>query len=65
MTEDNDSWVEDLIVLGIGALAVFFLAKVLSTNSDHDEITNCPFCGAQIKKWAIECPVCRRKLRGP
>ncbi len=62
---NDDDWVEGLIALGIGALAVYFLAKIVSSDKENSKISVCPYCGSSIKKWAIECPVCRKKLRGP
>ena len=56
----DDDWVEDLITLGIGALAAYFLYKAITS----DKIERCPYCNAQIKKWAVECPKCRRRLPG-
>ena len=31
------------------------------TNTQQE--TNCPICGAIIKKWARKCPVCRKNLQ--
>jgi len=61
--KDEDDWIEDLIVLGIGALAGYFLYKV-ATTKNREEIHRCPYCGVEIRKWAVECPNCRRKIRG-
>jgi len=55
-------WVDDLIVLGVGALAVYFFVKLMSS-TDEEKITRCPHCGSPIKKWAITCSVCRRRIR--
>ncbi|MHA1973974.1 MAG: hypothetical protein ACTSW1_13330 [Candidatus Hodarchaeales archaeon] len=64
MSENNDDWIEGLIKLGIGALAVYFLVKILSKkDQDSSSIDSCPYCGAPIKKWAVVCPSCRRRIR--
>jgi len=63
MSKKKD-WIEDLIALGIGALAIYFLVKILSPTGQEDRNNiRCPHCGNIIKKWAIECPICRRKIR--
>lgn len=62
MSKDRE-WVDDLISLGIGALAAYFLWKTLSHDKDSPErIEVCSYCGRQIKKWAIKCPYCRLSL---
>ena len=62
MSEDSD-WIDDLIALGIGALAAYFLWKILFPDKNVQErIEMCPYCGRQIKKWAIKCPYCRSSL---
>lgn len=60
----EDDWVTKLIKLGIGALAVYFLYKILTSEENDEEINRCPYCGAFIKKWAVKCPKCRRTLPG-
>ena len=60
----DDDWVEDLIALGIGALAAYFLYRALKGDPSEEKIERCPYCYTPIKKWAIECPKCRRKLPG-
>ena len=50
---------DDLFKLGLGVLAISFLAK-LSENSKP--ITVCPYCNEQIGKWAMACPNCRNNL---
>jgi len=58
-------WIDDLIALGIGAAAIYFLAKILSSGQViKEKISVCPYCGQPIKKWALECPNCRRRLPG-
>ena len=59
---NDDDWVEDLIKLGIGLLAIYFIGKLLEPSKSNTEQTNCPKCGARIRKWARKCPVCRTKL---
>lgn len=62
MSDDND-WLDTLIALGIGALAAYFLLKKLSSDGEAQErIEVCPYCGRQIRKWAIKCPYCRSDL---
>jgi len=60
---DNDipDWLKALILLGLGALAISILAQIFSgtTNPPPDR---CPHCGAEIRKWARQCPQCRRPL---
>lgn len=55
----NDDWLDDLLKLGLGVLAISFLAK-LSENTQ--QITQCPYCNTQIGKWARSCPNCRNNL---
>ena len=62
MSKDDD-WIENLIKLGIGALAVFFLVKLLTQDQERSgQVSRCPYCGSPIKKWALECPRCRKRL---
>lgn len=64
MSKDRD-WVDELIALGIGALAAYFLIKILSPEKEgRERIVICPYCRQTIKKWAIQCPHCRTRLRG-
>ena len=56
---NNDNWLGDLMKLGLGVLAVAFLAK-LAENTQ--QITQCPYCSASIGKWALTCPNCRNNL---
>jgi len=55
----NDDWLGDLMKLGLGVLAVAFLAK-LSENAQ--QVTQCPYCNTSIGKWARTCPNCRNNL---
>jgi len=55
----DDDWLGDLMKLGLGVLAVAFLAK-LSENAQ--QVTQCPYCNAPIGKWARTCPNCRNNL---
>ena len=60
----KSDWVEDLIALGIGLLAIYFIGKLIAPkNPNPQQETNCPKCGAIIKKWARKCPVCRTNLQ--
>ena len=55
----DDDWLGDLMKLGLGVLAVAFLAK-LSENAQ--QVTQCPYCYVSIGKWARTCPNCRNNL---
>ena len=55
----DDDWLGDLMKLGLGVLAVAFLAK-LSENTQ--QVTQCPYCNTSIGKWARTCPNCRNNL---
>lgn len=55
----DDDWIENLLKLGLGVLALSFLAKLAEKPS---EIKQCPFCRQSIGKWAITCPNCRNNL---
>ena len=59
--DDIPDWVVALLGLGVGALAVAALIQLSSGNSNQPP-DKCPHCGAAIRKWARECPVCRRPL---
>ena len=64
MSEDEDDWIDSLIKLGIGALAVYFLVKLVSNkDQENSAIRWCPHCGAEIRKWAVVCPSCRKRIR--
>ena len=60
---DNDlpDWLKALIALGLGAFAIYVLSEIAkgATSSSPDR---CPYCGAPIRKWARECPRCRKPL---
>jgi len=58
----DDDWVGDLIKLGIGLLAIYFMSKLLESGKKQEEVKICPNCGARVKKWARTCPVCRSNL---
>ncbi len=57
--KSNDDWVDNLLKLGLGVLAISFLAKLAEGGQ---QITICPYCNSQIKKYARTCPVCRNAL---
>ena len=57
--KSNDDWVDDLLGLGLGVLAVAFIAK-LAENTQ--QVTQCPYCFTSIGKWARACPNCRNNL---
>jgi len=54
----NDDWVEGLIGLGLGVLALYFLKK-LSESSQIETQKTCVYCGYSSSKWARACPNCR------
>jgi hypothetical protein len=60
---DNDipDWLKALIVLGLGAFAIYMLSEIAkgAAGSPPDK---CPHCGAPIQKWARNCPRCRKPL---
>lgn len=63
--EDEDDWVDSLIKLGIGLLAIYFVGKLISSGNAQEEEKTCQNCGARVKKWARTCPVCRNNLIYP
>lgn len=56
----DDKWVDDLLKLGLGALAIYLLGKL--AEGAQPQITRCPYCGWSIGKWARTCPKCRNIL---
>lgn len=58
-SRSNDDWLNDLIGLGLGVLAVAFLTKL---TENTQQITTCPYCHRSIGKWARTCPNCRNDL---
>ncbi len=58
-SRSNDDWLDDLIGLGLGVLAVAFLSKL---TENTQQITTCPYCHTSIGKWARTCPNCRNNL---
>ncbi len=60
----DKEWVNDIISVGIGASASYFLWKRLASNGeDKERIKVCPHCGREIRKWAVRCPYCRLDLQ--
>ena len=55
----NDKWIKDLLKLGLGVLAIAFLAKM---GENTERIKQCPYCNTVIKKFARTCPMCRNLL---
>jgi len=55
----SDDWLEDIFKIGLGVLAIAFIAK-LSENTQ--QVTQCPYCYTSIGKWARTCPNCRNNL---
>ena len=60
--DDLPDWLKALIALGLGALAIAILAQVFSGTPTPPPPDRCPYCGVEIKKWARQCPNCRRSL---
>jgi len=58
---NDDDWLAVLIGLGLGAIAIGALSKILN-KEEQQPPKKCPYCGAEIRKWARECPRCRRPL---
>lgn len=54
----DDDWVDDLLKLGLGLLALNFIAKLGDTTTSQTEKT-CSYCGHTTTKWARRCPNCR------
>ncbi len=54
----EDDWIEGLMALGIGVLAVYFLKK-LTEGGTVETTKTCNFCGHSTEKWARMCPMCR------
>jgi len=55
---NNDDWIEDLIALGIGFLAVRFLNR-LTQGINMQTTKTCQYCGYTTTKWARMCSNCR------
>ena len=55
----EDDWIEDLLKLGLGVLAISFLAKLAEGTQ---QVTICPYCNSKIGKFARTCPTCRNTL---
>ena len=59
----DDNWIDALIALGVGALAIYLLSRFLNKPATiQDEETTCPYCGASMKKWSRACPQCHKVL---
>jgi len=57
--ENNKTWIEDLLDLGIGKLAEDTLYRI--ENKIHRSLI-CPRCGTVPGKHATQCPKCRKDL---
>ena len=57
----NEPWIEELLDLGIGALAIHTLHKLKSPHRFEGVLT-CPLCGWKPKKYAARCSHCRIPL---
>ncbi len=53
-------WIQELLDLGIGRIAIKQLA--LLGAGVNKQLTKCPCCGTEIKKYALGCPKCRTQL---
>jgi len=56
-----ENWLQELLDLGIGKLAIQTLA-LMDAGMESDRISTCPYCKASIGKWARECGKCRKSL---
>ena len=54
----NDNWVDDLLKLGLGMLALHFIGK-LAQGGTVETAKTCSYCGHTTEKWARMCPNCR------
>ena len=54
----NDPWIDALLALGIGFLAVQFVNR-LRQGSNTESTRVCSYCGFSSTKWARMCPRCR------
>jgi len=57
--DDTPDWLKELLDLGIGPLAIGFLARLAE---GKPEIRTCSYCKTEIKKFAMACPKCRNRL---
>ena len=57
----SEPWIDELIELGIGAAATYYLGLIV--DGGRVPATRCGHCGAEVKKFAVNCPRCRRRLR--
>ena len=55
----TEPWIEDLLDLGVGALAIKTLYR-MRRGDDYTMV--CPRCGNTPRKWAVTCPSCRVPL---
>lgn len=53
-------WLQELLDLGIGRMAIQQLALIEAGCTERPKV--CPLCGTKIRKWARQCPKCRREL---
>jgi len=54
----DDDWLDGLLKLGLGLLAIHFLSKLNSSGSVETTKT-CTYCGHTTSKWSRMCPNCR------
>lgn len=61
---NGGDWIGALIALGIGAIAIYFLSKLLdqSAKAVQQDYYSCPQCGSAIKKWSRACSNCGKVL---
>ena len=55
----SDQLIEELLDLGVGALAIKALYRMRKKGSFT---MVCPHCGYTPRKWAVTCPHCRGPL---
>ena len=56
---DTPGWLKELLDLGMGPLAIGFLARLAQ---GQPEIKKCRYCDTEVKKFSMACPKCRNRL---
>jgi hypothetical protein len=54
-----EPWVQELLKLGIGKVAIQTLA-LIDAGIEPERVETCPYCKTPVKKWARECGKCRK-----
>jgi len=61
MSDNVPNWLRELLDLGLGRIAIQQLA-LIEAECTVKPPKECPYCHTKIKKWAQQCPKCRRSL---